>query len=369
MMTLFFIAFSLPLFALSSVTGRIVDEHDSRHLLVAAGSLQVVASCGLVWGPNVWAILGFILLLQAGQSVTNPTWAAVVPRIVGDDRVGKVIGIQQSLSSLAGLAGAAVGGVLYSGIGYHATLLLDTSTFALLVLTGAVVRTRRGRRYDAGLDLGDEQCREDDALVSGWAYIFSDALLRLLVPALWLFIMVLEATNVVEVFLVTGDLGASAALYGLAMAATMLGRIVGPLLASQVRHNFPRLTWSSVSAATIAGLVVVIGLSPNVWVALPLFAAAGLAAGAFTSLIGTLVVTRPPDHIRGRVLATLNGTGSGFSVLAMVLGGLAGQILGARATFVVCGLLGVLAAVVVYRSRRGLFTVPANVESHRLQQA
>src|SRR5262245_34976133 len=118
-MTLMFIAFSLPLFAMASFAGRLVDEHDSRQLLVVAGILQVIASCGLVWGPNVWAILGFVLLLQVGQAVTAPTWSALVPRIVGDELVGKAVGLQQSLSSMAGLAGAAAGGVLFGLLGYH----------------------------------------------------------------------------------------------------------------------------------------------------------------------------------------------------------------------------------------------------------
>jgi hypothetical protein len=44
----------------------------------------------------------------------------------------------------------------------------------------------------------------------------------------------------------------------------------------------------------------------------------------------------------------------------MVLGGLGGQFIGARLTFVVCGVLGMLAAVVVLRSRRGLVTGTAD---------
>jgi MFS family permease len=91
-----------------------------------------------------------------------------------------------------------------------------------------------------------------------------------------------------------------------------------------------------------------------VWIVLTLFAGCGVAGGMLNSLIGTLVVTRTPDHVRGRVLATVGGTARGFSVLAMAIGGLGGQFLGTRATFVICGVLGVLAAAMVLRSHRGL---------------
>jgi predicted MFS family arabinose efflux permease len=58
--------------------------------------------------------------------------------------------------------------------------------------------------------------------------------------------------------------------------------------------------------------------------------------------------------MRGRVLALVMGGSRGFSVLAMVLGGLGGQLLGARGTFVACGVLSLGVALVVLRSRRGV---------------
>ena len=361
LMTLYFVAFSLPLFAMATLARRIVDEHDSRHLLVVAGGLQVVASAGLVWGPNVWAILGFVALLQVGQSITAPTWGAVVPRIVGDELVGKAVGLQQSLSSLAGLAGAAVGGVLFGLLGYHVTLMLDTVTFVLLVVVGALVRTRRGRRYDVVNGVESDEGRERDRAVSGRGYIVGETLLRLLVPALCIFILGAEATNVVEVFLVTGTLGASSAMYGAVMASFMLGQIVGPMVAGRVSLEAHRVVWTGVCAVVIGVLVVAIGMSPSVWATLPMFAGAGVAGGALNALISTLIVTRTPEHLRGRVLATLSGWARGCSVLAMVLGGLAGQLLGARMTYVVCGLLSVVVAGLVFRARRGA-AVPLVVE-------
>jgi MFS family permease len=240
-------------------------------------------------------------------------------------------------------------------LGYHPTLLIDTATFGLLVVTGAVVRTRRGRRYDARTATGDDHTESDpDARMTGRQYIFNDSLMKLLVPALWLFILAIEATNVVEIFLVTDDLGASAAIYGVTMAAMMLGQIVGPVVAGQVSTDVRRVVWTGVSAGALGVLVTGIGLSPSVWLVIPLFAVCGVAAGALNTLISTMIVMRSPEHMRGRVLSTLTGTARGCSVLAMVLGGLSGQLLGARTTFVVCGLLSVLVAALVVRSKSGL---------------
>ncbi|MGI8888674.1 MAG: MFS transporter [Nocardioidaceae bacterium] len=360
-MTSFFIAFSLPLFLLAGVAGRIVDEHDSRTLLVAAGCLQVVASVGLVLAPNFVALLAGVMVLQVGQAVTGPAWGAVVPRIVGDAAVGRVVGVQQTLSALAGMAGAAAGGVLYDVLGYGATLLLDTATFGVLVLVGAVVRTRRGRRYDAVWGTtASKEAAHADARLGGRRYIFDDALLRVLVPAMWLFILSAEATNVVEVFLITGDLGASAGMYGATMAAFMLGQIAGPLLAGRVVTDVRRIRWTSLSAATIGAAIVAVGLSPTIWVAIGMMTVAGVAGGALNALLSTLLLTRPPEHLRGRVLAAITRTPRWFSVIAMVLGGMAGQYVGARTTFVVCGLVSVAVSVVVLRGRTAVGEEPVS---------
>jgi MFS family permease len=356
-MAAYFIAFSLPLFVMSPVAGRVIDEFDSRLVLAVAGVVQVVASLGLVWGPSIPAILGFVVLLQVGQAFTGPSWAALVPRIVGDELVGKAIGLQQSLAGLAGLAGAALGGVLYDVLGYHETMLLDTVTFGGLVLTALMVQTRRGRRFDvtSGNAAAHDSTR-DTSISAGLRFIRHNSLLRLLIPALMLFIVSAEAANVVEVFLITDDLGATAATYGLAMAALMVGQIIGPLLAGRVSTDERRISSTAAAAGGIGAALVAVGLAPNAWVTLPLFVICGVCGGALNTHIPTLTVKRTPELIRGRVLSLMMGGSRGFSVLAMVLGGVAGQFLGARGTFVVCGGLSLAVALVVLRSRRGLET-------------
>jgi predicted MFS family arabinose efflux permease len=61
----------------------------------------------------------------------------------------------------------------------------------------------------------------------------------------------------------------------------------------------------------------------------------------------TLVVTRSAEEVRGRVIATMTGVTRAFSLLALLLGGLAGAGLGPRATFVLGGLACVLTGLVI----------------------
>jgi MFS family permease len=336
--------------------------------LVAAGTLQAVASLGLVWSPDLWAILGFVVLLQTGQAVTAPAWTALVPRIVGDELISRAVGLQQSLAGLAGLAGAALGGLLYQVLGYHVTMLIDTLSFAVLAATALFVRTRRGRRYDVREDRGRPAPDVvDPTSESGLHFVAHDPLLRLLLPALMLFVLSVEGTNVVEVFLIRDDFGASAAMYGVVIAGFMIGQIIGPLLGGRVPTDRRRVSLSALAAAVIGGLLIAIGLAPGVWLAVPLFVVCGTAGGALNSMLGALTLRRSPESMRGRVSALITGAARGCSVLAMVLGGIAGQFLGARTTFVVGGGLAVLVAFMVRSSGHGL-DIPAHVSDDRVAE-
>jgi MFS family permease len=348
-------AFSLPLFAMAPVAGRIVDEFDSRTVLLVAGAAQAGASLALAFAPSFAALVAAMAVLQTAQSITGPAWSALVPRIVGEALIGRAVGIQQSLAGLTGLAGAAIGGLLYDRVGYTRTLLIDTATFAALVAVAAAVHTRRGRRYDqqaATVDVGPPDVDGSPARAAGGlAIIRADAVLRVVVPALCLFVLGVESINVVEVFLVRDDLGGTATAYGLISAAWMLGQVVGPMLAGQVTDDRTRISVTAGSAAAIGLLVAAIGLSPSLWPMYPLYMLAGVGAGVLNGCLSTLVVTRSADEARGRVIAVLVGATRGCSAVAMVVGGVLGALLGARTTFVICGALAGLVALLALRAR------------------
>lgn len=272
---------------------------------------------------------------------------------MGDDEVGDVVGLSQSFYAAAGLAGSALGGVLYAAIGYRGTLVVDTLTFGVLVVAGALVRTRRGRRHDAR-DRAEPPRAEPDPAEGGWTYIRGDALLRLLVPALCMLVLFGEATNVVEVFLIRDAMGASAQLFGAASAALMLGAIGGPLIGGRFRDDRSRILGAGLCTVVAGLLITATGQAPTVWYAMPLMLGTGFAFGGLNAVLGTIVLTRPPERVRGRVTATLNGALRGGTVLALVLGGLGGQLLGARGTFVAGGLLTAAVAAAILRTRRGL---------------
>jgi MFS family permease len=336
--TALLLAFAVPTVAMIPFAGRIVDGFDSRTVLIWSGLLQAAAGVGLAFVHDLVHTLALVCVLQLGQAVAGPAWGALIPRIVGEELVGRTTGTSQALIGVATLGGSAAGGVLVGWAGSRGALLVDAGTFLALVVVARLVQTRR--RPEPGT------AGERGGVSAGLRAIFGDDVLRILVPALWLFVVVGEAVNVVEVFLITGELGLGPSLYGAAGAATGAGAIFGAWYSGRLVGDRRRSFAVVAGMAAIGGSCVLMGLAGN-FVTLMIGATTiGFGSGMLNAATSALVVTRSAEQVRGRVIAALNGTVRSFSILALLLGGAAGAVLGPRGTFVTCGLACAVAAAV-----------------------
>ena len=182
-----------------------------------------------------------------------------------------------------------------------------------------------------------------------------DALLWPLILGICALVLVGEVTNVVEVFLVRGTLGAGNGAFGLVAAALAAGVVVGSVLAGRQAPDNVRAVRTAVAALVLALTLGLAGLAPGIWVFAAAWAFLGVSNGVANVDASTLMLSRTPEFCRGRVLATVNAMVRGSSLVAMVIGGLAGTLLGPRETFVVAGgLMAVVALALLVRLTRML---------------
>ncbi|HEY4568771.1 MAG TPA: MFS transporter, partial [Kribbella sp.] len=253
--TALLLAFAVPTVAMIPFAGRIVDGFDSRTVLVWSGLLQVVAGVGLAFVHDLVHTLALVCVLQLGQAVAGPAWGALIPRIVGEDLIGRTTGTSQALIGVATLAGSAAGGLLVGWVGTRGALLVDAATFLVLVLIAGLVRTRR--RPEPGTNPGQ------GGVMAGLRAIFGDDVLRILVPALWLFVVVGEAVNVVEVFLITDEIGLGPQGYGGVLAAQGAGAIAGAWYTGRLCHDRSRSRAVLAGTALVGGACVLMGSAPG----------------------------------------------------------------------------------------------------------
>lgn len=331
------LAGALPAVVLAPWAGRLVDHTDSRRLLAVTGAAQAALCVGLAASEPFPLLLVLVAALSATQVVSGPAWQALIPHFAGELHLPRVLGVFQSAALLAGVAGAAVGGLIVAGAGTGVALLLDAATFLALAATALVIHTRRtpiSSTTDVPARLRD-----------GWRHISTDPLIAPLFFGLLAFIVAGEITNVAEVVLVTEGLGGGPVAFGVLGAVFGLAAAGGSAVGARCTSDGARARSAVYAAGLLSSMTVAAGIAPNIGFLGFAWTVAGFGLGVLNVVTSTLLMTRTPDGRRGQVLATTQGLSRGCSLVATALGGLLGAALGPRETFVWAGIMALLVSV------------------------
>jgi MFS family permease len=338
---------TVPIVVLAPVAGRLVDSMPFRTVATWTAGWQAACCAALAFVGPLWLVYGLVVALQVGQAVANPAWIALVPDIAEADEVGRAVGASQSLSTVAAVAAPATAGVLVGVSGYAVPLLIDAATFAGLVAAALAIRATRRHAQPGQTATGEAG--------SASFSLRRDALLWPLLLGICALVLVGEITNVVEIFLLRGTLGAGNVAFGLVAAALAAGVVVGSLFAGRVVRDDVRAVRTAVAALLLGLTLGLAGLAPAIWVFAAAWTFLGVCNGVANVDASTLMLGRIPDFCRGRAIATVNAMVRGSSLIAMLLGGIAGTLLGPRETFVVAGgLMALVALALLVRLTRTL---------------
>lgn len=333
---------ALPTASLAPVAGRLVDALPFRRLALATAAWQAACCVGLALVDPLWATYALVVVLQMGQVVAGPTWQALLPALADPDELGQAVSVSQATTQLAAIGAPAAAGLAVGTFGYGLPLLVDAATFVVLGAAALVIRTSRVPR-PAGAD---------DAAPETPFTLGADALLRPLVVGICMLVLVGAVTNVVEVFLIRGTLGASSTVFGLVAALFATSLVVGALVGGRAASDPARATRAALAALVLALGLAGGGLAPAIWVFALAWVVVGIANGMLNADVGTLLLNRTPDAFRGRILARVGAMVSTAEICALAIGGAVGSLLGARGTFVAGGaLMAIVAAGLVLRLR------------------
>ena len=333
----------VPMVLLAPVAGRLVDRVPNRQLLVGsllvqAVALVVAASVGLREGAGP-VLLAAVAVLGVGATVANPTIAALIPHLTGEEAATKAYGWYSAITQAGFLVGFAVSGVLLELTSVATVLLLDAATFLVM---GAAVLGLRTQRVPEPHAAGAE------GLWIGFRRVIEDRLLLVGVTGLSAAILATVIVNVAEVFFVLDDIGAGPAAYGLVTAFWPAAGILGGWWAGRLvdeRSLFRALAGASVTmgiALAMAGAVVSLVAVAVGWVI------GGAAAAVQRVTINALIRARTTDAERGRVFAAVAAAFRAGDLIGLGVGAAVVGLIGARQSLLVSGALTVTVGVVTW---------------------
>jgi len=336
------LARALPSLAFGLFGGVVADRADRRRLLLVtqvAATLNALALALLTIG-GVINIAEVIIIGAIGSTIFSfdaPTRQAMVPRLVGERDLVSAIGLNSVAFNGAQLAGPVLGGILYIPFGLGGLFMINALSFlaviAALILMRPVPAAARQRDITMVQSIREGLGYVRHDVVVRWIMVLTAAAALLTRP--WIQLLPAFTEQILRV---------GAVELSWLMGASGAGALGGALVTASLGNLRRRGLVLVVSACAMSALVAVFALQRSLVLALPLLALVGFATMLFMGMANTLVQTRTPDHLRGRVMSVHTMVFLGVMPLGTLLLGALGTVIGVD-NAIVAGALGVLALV------------------------
>jgi len=331
------------------LTGGIIsDRVERRRVLIAADLARaaVVAATGalsLAGVLEIWHLVALGVLYGAGEAFFGPAFGALVPEIVAPRHLVQANSLDQLMRQAAErLLGPAAGGLVVAGVGAGGAFLVDAGTF---VISAACIWGLRIRSLPVpGIDpSARRELREAVVFVRSQPWLWAT-----LVAASLSLLLFLGPLEVLLPFVVRNDLDAGAGGYGAILAAAGAGSVVTSLIISQrgPPRRYLTFAYGMWTVSTVAFIAYAVGTA--LWQFMAFAVLFGACETAGMVVWGTLMSSRVPPELRGRVHSLDWFVSIGLTPLSFALTGPVSKAIGVDATLVVAGAAPMLVCVVLY---------------------
>jgi MFS family permease len=327
----------LPWMVLSLPAGALVDRYDRATLMWRAQAVQaavvaVVTVLVIAREANI-AVLGVAgLLLGSAEVVFSNAAQSVLPALVPPELLAKANGSQQiSLTVGESFLGPPAGSLLFAAA---AALPFGLDAVSFAGSAALLARLPKGQRAK---DAGSDGIRAQ--IAAGLRWLVRHRLLRVVAVLLGVYNFANQMGQAVLVLLATETLHVSVRGYGLLLAASAVGSVIGGLVNPVLTRRLGMLSSLIIGAAVSAVVFVGVGLAPDPAVAAVLLAAQGFVITMWNIVTVSLRQQIVPSDLLGRVNSVYRMLGWGLMPLGALAGGFIAHTEGLRAPYIVAGLV------------------------------
>lgn len=329
----------LPWLVFVLFAGALADRLDRRRTMVAVAMLRTGVAAGLAVGIAVGIVNLPVLYVTAfvlgmGETLFDTAAQSIMPSVVGRDQLSRANGRLYAVElTMNQFVGPPLGGIL-AALG----IALAFAGSALAFAVGAVGLVLLSGTFRPAPAATKSNIFED--IREGLAYLSRHRLLRTL--ALMVGIMNLAATAAFAVFVLyavePGPMGLDEVGFGILMTSMAFGSLAGSLLVERAELRLGRARLLAITIVVSAVTIAMPGLTTSAWLVGAAFAASGVAIVMWNVVTVSLRQRIVPDRLLGRVNASYRLLAWGSQPIGALLGGIAGELLGLPAVFVLSGI-------------------------------
>ena len=349
--------------------GVVADRVPQKLILLGVATVELtgmtlVAVLSLTDTTQIWHLAAVSFATGVGMAFYYPAYSAWLPALVPESDLLAVNGFEGMVRPAIGQAiGPGVAGFVVGilSAGAAVSVAATASLFALLAL--ATVPRTPVRRDLAALAVGHPVASAVRDMREGFGYMVRTPwLLSSLLFVSLMLLLIMGPFEVLIPFLIKGRLAGRPGDHAIVMAAFGTGGALGLLGMASVRMPRRYLTLMNLMWGVGCLPLVAIGFAPSVAVVVVAAFVLGAMFSAPMVIWGTLLQTRVPAHMLGRVASLDFFVSVSLMPISMALAGPVSEAIGIRTTFLVAGIVpGVLAALAIW-----LFRLPQDEITHPL---
>jgi MFS family permease len=328
----------VPLVALAIPVGQIADRYDRRAVIritqvakaIAAGVLAFGTVSG--WLTREW-MFTILFVVGTGRAFEMPLMHAIVPDIVPRTILPRAIAASATAQQTAIICGPAIGGALYV-LGPTVVYCICGVVFVSAAVLVSLVKTVHARQDKTPVSLA--------TLFAGFSYIRSKQVLFGVISLDLAAVLLGGVTALLPIYardvLGTGPWG-----LGLLRSSPAVGALIMSVVLSQymITHRAGRYLFASV--AVYGAAIAVFGISTSLALSMVALACYGAADAISVVIRHSLVQTRTPNEMLGRVMSV----NTMFTGTSGTLGDFRAGVMAAWLGAVPAVLIGGIGAIVV----------------------
>jgi len=294
------LAQALAFFVFTPIGGAVADSIDRRRLLLCtqtllmllAAALGLLTMLGLV---RLWMIVLSACCGGAALSFDQPARGALIPSLVPPEDLMNAVSLQSIIFSGASAFGPALAGLALTGVGYAGNFFLNAASYlAVLVALARLRAPAVNRPSQSGTllaHIGELRGPLRDTVlpwvISGYgALLFLGPSAAVMLPIFAIRVLHLTAAQMGFLF---SAVGLGTILGGLTVASLGDYRYKGRLFLTSL------LVWSATLGAFAASRIT--------WLSVIALLILGAAQNATGATAVTLMQTRVPPEMRGRIMS------------------------------------------------------------------
>jgi MFS family permease len=340
----------LPAMLLSLYGGLLADRFSKRKLLIltntGAGLTSVVLGLLVVGGMvQLWHVFVLALALGVFTAIDSPIRVSFTSELVGKDDLANAVSLNSANFNVGRLVGPALSGYLIFFYGTGPSFLINTVTYVFMVVTLLVIR-------DKDLHITVKPAK-DNKLAEAFSYVKSRPDLMLVMMTVFFTTTFGLNFQIFIALMATKEFNMGPDQFGALGSILAIGSLSGALLAARLEKQ--RTTQNIIRGAGLFGILLMLSAYlPN-----PLLFAIMLPIMGATALLtlisaNTYVQSNTSNALRGRVMGIYLMIFMGGTPIGSPLIGFVAAAIGIRSTIVLCGLVLLIAALIIRRRFKDL---------------